>query len=528
MKPIIICASLLLTYLRLFSQQVEPVRSDEFVDYMGIGATFGNDFGVYDQLVYDGLEELGIRYIRGWMNWLNTGEIGVNEFKDLGVRMCGLWQDPKFKRPLECRPLLKQYGPDFFIAIEGHNEPDIFSKDRCFEGMCNDTRNGIYYGSILHHNTFYEDLKSDPETTHLPIVAPSFARTRQIKNSPRLQHDLRNLHYYPVSGENSNPLAGYGWEGSSWQEVKENLDDYGSNAPVYFTESGNGLHQISELAQAKYIGRMYAEYFREVPGIDKFFYFRLQQQFNTGSGHEAWGLIDTLGNRYDAFYALKSIIHLLGESTYNKSEVKWDLPNAEFVLQPISLSYADKLSTTHDLLLQKGNGRYYLLLWQEINSFLFQSKQDLAPNDDRLTITVAEKIKNVQQYRYDMSTFEYTSEPVQVQDSASIVVNVPDQVTIVAFDLASAVDLVTSADDSSTGLRIYPNPTSGKVHLEGIDVLPNELYVVDITGKLRKIKPKNSTLDMSAFPNGTYYLKIPVGADKVLSKTIIVLKENQK
>lgn len=508
---ICLVCSLKLLLAPLYAQQVMPVRSDDFIDYMGIGASFGNDFGVYDELVYSGLDELGIRYIRGWINWLNTGVIGVNEFRDLGIRMCGLWQDPRLKRPLECRPLLKTYGPDFFIAIEGHNEPDIFSRERCYEGVCNDTRNGIYDASVKQHNTLFEDLKSDPETADIPVVAPSFARTRQIKSAVGLKHDLRNLHYYPVWGENSYPTAGYGWESTSWEEVLMNVDDYGSDAGIFFTESGSGIHQLSERAQAKYIGRMYAEYFGQVSGIEKFFYFRLQQQFNTGSGHEEWGLVDTLGNKLYAFHALKSLIDLLKEASYSKQAGKWMLPNEDFIPQPLTVSYTGKLSTTHDLLLQKGNGRYYLLLWQEVNSYLAAGKEDLEPPNDEVTIKISEGIKNVRQFSYT-SIFRLESTMLNVSNGNEVSVQVPDHITIIQFDSGSDPKVVAGFEGLSSGeISIYPNPTSGQVHIRtNSDAVKNaSVVIIDLTGQVvEEFTIHNGTVDLSNQQPGLYYLKV--------------------
>ncbi|MBV6644102.1 MAG: T9SS type A sorting domain-containing protein, partial [Cyclobacteriaceae bacterium] len=429
-------------------------------------------------------------------------------------------------RPLECKPLLKQYGTDFFIAIEGHNEPDIFSKDQCYENACNDTRNGIYHASIRQHNALYDDLKSDPETVDLPVLAPSFARTNEIKNASGLKHDLRNLHYYPIWGEDSYPTVGYGWEGTTCEEVLVNVGDYNSDKGIFLTESGHGIHQYSPRAQAKYIGRMFAEYFDQMESIEKFFYFRLMQQFNTGSGHEEWGLIDTLGNRLPAFHALKSIIDLLSEASYDKVYSKWIVSNPSFIPHPITISFSGKLNTTHYLLLQKGTGMYYLLLWQEINSYLAVSKEGLDPSEDELGFTVAEGIKRATRYRYN-SNWEFEPESIPIVDGNTILLQIPDYITV--FEFESDVSPVVLGERSSLrqAVRLYPNPIKGIVHLEiGNSTIIKAIELAHITGqKIKELDSQSSVIDLTVYPSGVYYLRITTDR-KVFNKPVVIIPYN--
>ncbi len=418
------------------AQEKIPVRADKFVDYMGVGATFGSDYGKYDEITYFGLEELGVRYIRGWMNWLDHDNYGVRDFKDLGIRMCGLWQDPRLRKALKCRDKVKTVGVDFFIAIEGHNEPDIFSKKVCLDSKCNDTDNKIFDASILHQQLLYDDLKSDIETSSLPVVAFSMAKIEKIESAISQKCDIRNLHYYPkwINGR-SYPTSGAYFGGVQWNDVLTRSTDYNPDAGIYITESGHNIREMSEKAQAKYIGRTFAEYFNSFPNIEKLFYFRLHQK-DAGNTHDKWGLMGVNGNRFKSFYALKSLIETLQEASYNTLEETWELPNPNFEVQPINLTFTSKTESTHDLLLQKGDGTYYLLLWQEVNSYNWETKRDLNPELDRITVEI-NGIHDVEQYTYNESNFEYTANPISVINN-SITVNVPDHITIIRFSKKEA------------------------------------------------------------------------------------------
>ena len=416
--------------LKSKADEVTARRADDFVDYMGVAATFGHDNGRWNDLAYDGLSELGIRYIRGWMNWLDDG---VDRFKDMGIRMVGLWSDNRLRKPLQCRPKILDVGPDFFIAIEGHNEPDVFSKKACYNEFCNNFRQNKYDATKAHQQALYNDIKSDSRTAHLPVVATALARPKKIDDASPQLHDLRNLHYYPKWGENTYPTAGYGWNKVSFEDTFGILvDNYGTDSPIFVTESGhNPQTQVSELAQAKYIGRMFVEYFQK-PNVAKFFYFRLHQK-NHGSSHDGWGLMDVDGNRFKAFYALRSLIDLLKEATYDISAARWEVPNPDFTPGTLNITYTDKKTSTHDLLLQKADGTYYLLMWQEVNSFNANTSESLSPESDELTITIREGISSATKHEYNLNSFVYGVSDIPVVGGGSINVSVPDHVIAIEF-----------------------------------------------------------------------------------------------
>ena len=419
-----------LSPLKSKAEEVKARRADDFVDYMGVAATFGNDRGRWNDLVYAGLSELGVRYIRGWMNWLDDD---VARFKDLGIRMVGLWSDNKLKKPLQCRPKILDVGADFFIAIEGHNEPDVFSKNACYKGFCNNFRQNKYDATKAHQQDLYNDIKSDFLTAHLPVVATALARPKKIDDASPQLHDLRNLHYYPKWGKNTHPTAGYGWNKVSFEDTfGVRVNNYGTDFPILVTESGHNLQtQVSELAQAKYIGRMFAEYFQQ-PKVAKFFYFRLHQK-DYGNHHDTWGLMDVNGNRFQAFYGLKSLIDLLKEAMYDVSAAKWQVPNPHFIPGTLNITYTGKKTSTHNLLLQKADGTYYLLLWQEVNSFNAKTSQDLNPELDNFTITIGEGIASATKHEYNLNTFLYESSGIPILGGNSIDVSVPDRVIAIEF-----------------------------------------------------------------------------------------------
>ncbi len=85
------------------------------------------------------------------------------------------------------------------------------------------------------------------------------------------------------------------------------------------------------------------------------------------------------------------------------------------------------------------------------------------------------------------------------------------------------------SDSSSNGfyivpspeIKIYPNPTTGILIVDGIDINRSTVSVFDITGKVFKSGViENHTLDISDLENGIYFLRIST-SEKVITSRII-------
>jgi hypothetical protein len=75
-------------------------------------------------------------------------------------------------------------------------------------------------------------------------------------------------------------------------------------------------------------------------------------------------------------------------------------------------------------------------------------------------------------------------------------------------------------------IKCYPNPTSGILNIETYGKI-EELFISDVSGKLMtrtEIKNKNNvTLDLSDYPNGTYYALCIYNTDKILKGKFIII-----
>lgn len=68
-------------------------------------------------------------------------------------------------------------------------------------------------------------------------------------------------------------------------------------------------------------------------------------------------------------------------------------------------------------------------------------------------------------------------------------------------------------------LEIFPNPTSGKINFEGIKL--DQIEMVDVNGRVVFLdKQPNVSIDISAYPNGIYFLKIKVGEREIMKRMV--------
>ena len=70
----------------------------------------------------------------------------------------------------------------------------------------------------------------------------------------------------------------------------------------------------------------------------------------------------------------------------------------------------------------------------------------------------------------------------------------------------------------ASSMTVYPNPTSGMVFIDRENVLSVEVF--DKTGRLLAIQRNDNEVDLSAFADGVYTLRIELPEGVVIRKVI--------
>ncbi|MEE9439877.1 MAG: T9SS type A sorting domain-containing protein [Saprospiraceae bacterium] len=73
-------------------------------------------------------------------------------------------------------------------------------------------------------------------------------------------------------------------------------------------------------------------------------------------------------------------------------------------------------------------------------------------------------------------------------------------------------------NDYYKGINVYPNPTFGSVNITGLEV--NNIRLFDTNGELLREFKSTSTIDISKFPDGGYFLEVVSNNTKVIKKII--------
>ena len=385
---------------------VQAATTREFIDSIGVVTHFN-----YPSYKRDHLETLksllvgsGIRHIRDSDFW------PLPTFKDLaahGIRVTWL-SDPNAgivpNRKYWCNPnggprncylladfLKQQVGPDVFEAIETINEPDTFFYNYKWYAAGPITLNGTKadpyywknYALALTKDTCAV-IHGDPALHYLKCIGPALGGTSDRFQPGALAGvvDYGNMHPYPRAGNGATPATGYGRIGRYFQWGNSpalNIDEHpyafntyqpafttlsGKTAPMVATETGyctgTAKMSVSLTTHAKYMPRLFAEYFRH--RIVRTFSYELYDEGETSANCEAnFGLIEHDLTPKPAYTAVTSMIKLLQD----------DGPNFQPGILGYSMSTSpvgeyNRLQYVHDLLLQKSNGDYYLLLWHEV------------------------------------------------------------------------------------------------------------------------------------------------------------------
>ena len=259
-------------------------------------------------------------------------------------------------------------------AIEGPNEYD--NSKNLSESWILDLRN---YMQQLHSL-----FKNDPTTSHLRIIGPSFVKRESSTLVGDLSQwvDYGNMHPYN--------FPNHPGDGNIDTEASNRSKPFGGKPMIateagYYTASSQIDRTLSEGAQGKYLPRLFLEYFnRRV--FRTFSYELIDQRLNPNNKEGNFGILRNNGSAKPAFLTLKNLITLLQD------------PGKNFPLKSLNYSLSGNTINVHHTLLQKRNGNFYLIIWQEVPSFTLITKTDILVEKVPITLTLNTPIKKVNIY----------------------------------------------------------------------------------------------------------------------------------
>jgi hypothetical protein len=336
--------------------QVQAYQSDSFVDSIGVVTHLTyTDTNYYLQWsnVFNDLQLLGVRHLRdGYYNW-TPGTPFYAEHRQLAS--AGIKTDYVIPyNTSTTAQALASIAPEVgdMEAVEAPNECDI-------AGDCGSTA----AQSMANMLAFLPTVDVSGTTTNVPVFGPSFATYTSYAQVGNLASEMtdNNLHVY-FGGRNpgSPGWGGLDAEGHSYGSIPFWLDmanQDAPNIPVNITETGYMMftqpqqYTIPPSTGASYIPRTLLLAYKQ--GVKRTYMYELLDEVSS----PGYGLIDGNMNPKPAFLAVQNLIANL-----------WD-KGSSFTPGTLSYSLTGGGSTLEQVLFQKRDGSFWLVLWLEQSSY---------------------------------------------------------------------------------------------------------------------------------------------------------------
>lgn len=426
-----VAAALTLSTVSPAAAAAVPARSaDSFVESVGVNVHLGYSDTVWGQFsqIRQKLNELGVRYIR---DGVSQGRPDVySRFRTLaadGIKLDAVVGDPLQRWGVgtldqqlnlidtELRPAL--------ASLEGPNEYDI-QGDPSWVANLRD-----------YQRKLWEGAHARPGLASIPIVGPSFVNRssrEQVGNISAWTNE-GNIHSYP-GGEAPDQ------DSHMNDEVALAAKNTGSE-PVQATETGyttavnttDGHRPASERAAGIYMPRLYLDDFRR--GISRTYaYDLIDDQSDPGRTdvESNFGLLHNDFSPKPAFTAISRLTALLSDR------------GAAFSPDSLSYSVENAPSSVRQLLLQKRDGSFYLVLWNQVSVWNAQTLAESNPADPQVTVRLDQPIARAETFEPNASS------------SALSTVSSPSAISLPVSEQVKVIRLVPGAQQSAPA----PEPES--------------------------------------------------------------------
>jgi hypothetical protein len=281
-----------------------------------------------------------------------------------------------------------------------------------------------WVGNIKNYSTLlYTKAKADEMLKNLPVIGPSLTTLEAYKAVGNLDPyiDYGNQHLYQwtfwpgFSGYDSN-----GTRSITWYLTELARQQSPSGKRVQGTEGGYTDYiqtgGLSEEADGKYMARILAEFFRR--GIYRTYKYELVNQDIPGR-EGVFGLLRDDLSEKPSFRAVKNLITILSDKG----------PSFE----PGTLNYVlnGSMDNVHQVLFQKRNGDFYLMVWLEVSSWDVNAKIDLYPPPQQVVLTLQDtnRISSAILYAFN-NTADVNTFTLSVNNN-QVTFNVTDKISII-------------------------------------------------------------------------------------------------
>jgi hypothetical protein len=224
--------------------------------------------------------------------------------------------------------------------------------------------------------------------------------------------DAASMHAYAAPHRPTYQLDGRIWQVNQISDTPVKII---ATETGYYTRAPTG-GQVSEKAQAKYVTRLFGEYFNR--GISRTYDYELVDGRDDPADPEAnFGLLRNDLSPKPAYTALKNLMQLLRD------------PSSTPILSTDSISFSltGGGSSLQHSLLEKSDGSFYLLLWNDVASWDVTAQTDIINAAVPVTLQLDSKFDLAQVFIPGQSA----SALARYNSPRRLNLNVPDDVMVV-------------------------------------------------------------------------------------------------
>jgi Big-like domain-containing protein len=380
---------------------VAPVWSDKFVSSVGVAT----HFNYWDLLPYgnnvnstiSAIKAGGFRFIRDGLSVdVNAGSNNrywgvMKQLTSQGIKLVLVTQPAYLgnnqfvKAPYSNQSNLdtavNRVGASNILAFEGPNEVD--NNNGSWGGIPAYGANTKAYMSAMYKHA----KQIAPSVNVIGLTTTSSYGSSFIGDISSFM-DAGTIHPYP---NGTLPLSAL--------QASENNSGVlnAAHKPWWVTETGyytapratTGVYQpgVSEAAQGKYVPRLYLDYFNA--GIVHTSVYEIIDEHVSQADAEAnYGLMRNDGSPKPAYTAMKNMLNLLAD------------PGASFTPStPLDYSLTGATNTVRQALFQKRDGRFYLVLWNDVVVYNTSAKTDVANGNVPVVVNFTTAPRSISKYQ---------------------------------------------------------------------------------------------------------------------------------
>ncbi len=484
------------------TQSVPAIPADSFVESIGVN-THWTSPNVYTHN-YTGLKaklgESGIRYVRDRTH--QAVYTRANDLYDsLGIKtnmLTGRWKPGRPTFILDPTQIdaelneIKNQTLAVTVSLEAPNEYDLE------HGPDPD-----WAGNIKNYSTLlYIKAKADEMLKNLPVIGPSLTSLEAYKAvgsvDPYIDYGNQHLYqwtFWPGFGgldkNGSRSLTWYLDELARYQSPSGKLVQGTEAGYTGYIETGG----LSEEADGKYMARIFAEFFRR--GVYRTYKYELIDEGQPGR-EGMFGLLRNDLTEKPSFRAVKNLIAILSDKGSS--------------FQPASLNYVlnGSMENVRQILFQKRNDDFYLMVWLEVSSWNVSAKIDLYPPPQQVILTLQDsnKISSATLYAFNSSA--------DVNTVNLIIHN--NQVAFNVTDKISIIKLSSGTNSISRGVyRLTPKNAPHLCQQWIIEPVGNGFYHLIDRASRRVLNVDSEKWKFELLPDGYYRIISEHARDRCLA-----------